>query len=262
VDNLCWQPSQPDADVPEVMLPEGWECVGNTKQPPPAKPQVQLTVTLGDLFQPGRVVNDAVVVRICRRLDVTCAMPLSAAFHPDISGRALFMVDAGFDGYVEVLPATFEPPQPPQYVPTLIFFSQPLFDDLVSNTTRLLPLAELPGLVMATGGGTMLDPNLGAVFFQAADCSRMPAKGIMFSVDKTEPETHRFYTVGGFPTQMTMSTDQSGLGGFINLLPGIRSISGTRAADNLVVATTAVLVRPGFFTYCLLAPLPFPAPAL
>jgi hypothetical protein len=254
VDNLCLLPSPPDADVPEVALPPGWECVGNTRQPPVTKPQVQLTVTVSDLFQPARTINDAVVVRICRRLDVSCASPVSAAFHPDLMGHAQFMVDAGFDGYVEVLPAV----DPPQYAPTLIFFSQPLNDDLVNPSTQLLPLAELPGLVMATGGGTMLDATLGAVFFRAANCSRTPAKEIMFSVDLMAPETHRFYTVGGFPTQMTMWTDPSGLGGFINLPTGIRAITGTRQADGLVVATTAVLVRPGYFTYGLLAPLPFP----
>jgi hypothetical protein len=261
VDNLCWAPTTPDAEVPtdvpiEVPLPPGWECVGNLRTPPPAKPLVQLTITLSDLIHPTTPVADAVVVRICRRLDVDCKSPLSATFHPDLSGRAQFMVDAPFDGYVEVLPAV----DPPLYAPTLLFFNSAVVDDLIYTPTGLLATADLPMLIAATGAGTMADDRYGAILFRAADCSRVPAAEIMFSVDLQVPETHRFYILHGFPSQNTPSTDTSGLGGFINLPMGIRNITATRMADGLQVASTGVLVRPRYFTYSILAPFPLLPP--
>jgi hypothetical protein len=81
----------------------------------------------------------------------------------------------------------------------------------------------------------------------------------MGTIDQMTPETRRFYTVSGLPSQTSTSTDASGYGGFINITPGIRAVSGTRMVDNLFIGTISVLVRPGFFSYSLLAPQPFPA---
>lgn len=250
VDNLC-VPASPDggSDAP-VTLPTGWECVGNNNPVVPVKPQVQLTITVGDLIHPENSVSDAVVMKSCRKLDVACATPIVDRVRPDASGHATFTVEGGFDGYIEVDPAV----SPPIYVPTLIFISIPLADDAMNPATMLVSIADLAALSQSAGG--MVDTKLGAVIYRAANCQRMNAAGIVAKLDSDSPDTKKFFFVGGLPTQTANATDASGLGGFINVPVGVRSLSGTRTTDDLFIGTVSVLVRPGFFSYSLLAPQP------
>ena len=246
VDRVCVP--NPDAGIP---LPPGWECVGTLKPEPARKPQVQVTVTLTDLIHPDNSVSEAVLVRACRKLDVACAMPLGPPFHPETNGQAKFTLDGGFDGYVEVIPAS----QVPVYVPSLIFFGRPVIDDLVYMSTPLVSIRDLPLLVQSTGS-TMIDTKLGGAFFRATDCMQAPASGVIGTLDETAPETRRFFFVNGLPSQSSMATDTTGAGGFINVPTGVRSVRGTRVAEDLYFGTVSVLVRPGVFSYIRLAPQP------
>ncbi len=246
VDNFCVLPDGGAADA----LPAGWECVGNVKPVMPVKPQVQLTITVGDLIHPEVSVTDAVVLRACHKLDVTCAMPIMGNVRPDAAGHATFTVEGGFDGYIEVDPAV----NPPIYVPTLIFISIPLSDDFMNPNTLLVSIADLAALAPQAGG--MIDTKLGAVIYRAANCDRVNASGIVGSLDQDGPDTRRFFIINGLPTQTANVTDASGLGGLINVPVGVRSVSGTRPVDDLFIGTVSVLVRPGFFSYSLLAPQP------
>ena len=246
VDNLCVAPTDAGVDA----APTGWECVGNTMAIPPVKAQVQLTVIVGDLIHPEKSVSDFVVLKACHKLDVMCATPIMDQVRIDASGRATFTVEGGFDGYVEVDPAV----NPPVYVPTLIFISIPLSDDTVNPPTNLVQIADLGPLALQAG--STIDPTLGAILYRAANCNHMAASGIVGALDNPGPDTKRFFFVAGLPTQTANSTDASGLGGFINVPVGVRSVSGTRLADNLYIGTFSVLVRPSFFSYSLLAPQP------
>ena len=244
--------SADSATETETAPRTGWECLGNLT-PPTAmvKPEVQLTLTVGDLIHPEVSVSDAVVLRACRKLDEHCTMPIGSTIHPDAGGHASFTVPDGFDGYIEVNPAI----DPPVYFPALIFISQPVVDDLMYTPTALISISDLPDLAQQTGS-TSMDPRLGAIVFQAADCNRMPASGIEGMLDQVNPETRRFFFVGGLPTQNSKVTDASGIGGFLNVPIGVRSLSGTRPADNLYIGTVFALVRPSAFSYLTLAPNP------
>jgi hypothetical protein len=252
-DNFCVLPTpipMPDAASDTPSLPGDWSCVGNMMPTMPVKTQVQLTVPVNDLIHPEVSVIDSVVMRACRKLDVACAMPISNTIHPDGTGSAVFTVPGGFDGYIEVNPAV----NPPAYIPTLIFVSAPLVDDTTLTRSGLLSTTELPGLALSTGA--TIDPTLGAVFFQAADCNRMPVPGIVGMLDQEGPDTKRFFVVNGLPTQTANATDPSGDGGWVNVPIGVRSVSGTRMADGLFIGTVSVLIRQGTFSYSLLAPQP------
>jgi hypothetical protein len=248
VDRVCVPPS--DAGT-TPMLPPGWECVGTLKPETPRKPQVTVYVSLTDLIRPENSVSDAVLVRACRKLDVGCAMPYGAPIHPEANGQAKFVVDGGFDGYVEVIPAV----NPPVYVPSLVFFGRPVVDDLVYMSTPLVSIRDLPLLVQTTGGG-MIDPTLGGAFFRATDCGQTPASGVTALLDEVGLETRRFYFVNGLPSITSAATDVTGAGGFINVPTGVRSVRGTRAAEDLYFGTVSILVRPGVFSYIRLAPQP------
>jgi hypothetical protein len=253
VDNLCVLPPPLDAAT-EIPVPTGWECVGNPRPQGAVKPQVQLTVRVGDLIHPEVSVSDAVVLRACHKLDVTCAMPIGDAIHPDASGHASFTITTGgtgFDGYIEVNPAV----SPPVYVPTLIFISPPIVDDYVYQLTALLSISDLPALVQQTGSAAM-NPALGALIYRAADCNRVPAAGIAGMLDLPDPTTKAFFVINGLPTTIINGTDASGLGGFINVPKGVRSVIGTRVMDNLYIGTVSALVRPSSFSYMTLAPDP------
>jgi hypothetical protein len=253
IDNLCVLPPTPDAAT-EIPTPTGWECIGNPTPSGAVKPQVQLTVRVGDLIHPEVSVSDAVVLRACHKLDVTCAMPIGDAIHPDATGHASFTITTGgtgFDGYIEVNPAV----KPPVYVPTMIFISPPIVDDYVYQLTALLSIADLPALVQQTGSAAM-NPALGALIYRAADCNRVPAAGISGMLDLPDPTTKAFFVINGLPTTNINETDASGLGGFINVPRGVRSVMGTRLMDNLYIGTVLALVRPSTFTYMTLAPDP------
>ncbi|HVR61862.1 MAG TPA: hypothetical protein VMU50_08175 [Polyangia bacterium] len=248
IDNLCVAPPL-DAGV---EAPTGWECVGNNTPVTPNKPLVQLTVTVGDLIHPEMPVSDFVVLKACHKLDVTCSMPIMDNVRPDAAGHATFTVEGGFDGYVEADPAPTL--KQPVYVPTLIFISLPLVDDTMNPPTLLISIADLAALAPQAGG--TIDSTLGGIIYRAADCTHTPAPGIVAALDHDGPDTKHFFFVHGLPTQTANSTDASGLGGFINVPVGVRSVTGKRAADDQFIATFSVLVRPSFFSYSLLAPQP------
>ncbi|MBV9946300.1 MAG: hypothetical protein JOZ69_05595 [Myxococcales bacterium] len=117
--------------------------------------------------------------------------------------------------------------------------------------TQLLSVDEFPILVSASG--TTLDPTRGHFGANALDCNFGPAAGVSFSADAADVMTRAYYLVHGVPAATPTATDQSGIGGFINLpangparLVTVRATSGAAGAKSM--GSLTVIVRPATVT--------------
>ena len=243
---------QPPADsgTPDAYDPK-WGCLGSVKPPTFPNPKVNVSVPLVDLLTKKPVT--AIDARPCGKTDVACTNPLGATVQPNASGILSFVLDAGFDGYIELKSTNIDGGLP-AYLPSLVFFNPPLSIDTIYIAIPLISPAALTGL--AAQFGNAIDPMLGAPFAEVVDCQGKPADGVSVSMDKADASTRTFYFVNGLPTESTTATDSTGYSGFINAPTGVRTITGTVQATNKRVGTISVLVRPSTLTYTVLSPTP------
>jgi hypothetical protein len=228
-----------------------WGCLGSVVFPPAKKPKVTISLPLYELISKAPVSN--ILVRPCARLDVSCTNPLAAPVAPDAKGIVTFQVDAGFDGYAEILPTVVDGGLP-NYVPSLAFFSPPPSDDTLYAALLLLTPSSLATL--AATAGNAIDPKLGAVFFVAQNCAGKAAEGVSVTTDRTEATTKGFYLIKGLPSETASATDAAGYGGFINLPTGYVRVNATVHDTGKPIGGTSVLVRPSTISYVYLVPSP------
>jgi hypothetical protein len=223
-----------------------WTCVERDPVPRVAEGEtVEVTMELYDPVRPT-VGLARVGVRACARLDVTCATPLAGPVDTDAAGHATLTVPGSFDGYLELKSTSA--------VPAIWFFSpRP-----IRATTYRVPLLSAAGFGdVAKNSGATIDPARGHVFLFALDCDLTFgtfAPGVSFSVEPAEATTRSFYLAGGLPSTTATQTDESGIGGFVNLAPGVVTVRGSIVATKRPSGTASVLVRPGTVTYSAIAP--------
>lgn len=240
----------PDTGIPDAYDPR-WGCLGNVKPPTFPNPKVNVSVPLVDLTSKKPVT--AIDARPCGKTDVACASPLGPTVQPNASGILGFVVDAGFDGYIELKSTNIDGGMP-AHLPSLVFFNPPLSVDTIYIPIPLISPAALAGL--AAQFSNTIDPTLGAPFAEVVDCQGKAADGVGVALDQADASTRTFYFVSGLPTESTMQTDQTGYSGFINTPVGVRTITGTVRGTNKRVGTISVLVRPSTLTYTVLPPTP------
>lgn len=239
------------ADTGADVYDPKWACLGNVKPPTFPNPKVNVSVPLVDLNTKKPVTE--INARPCGKTDVACASPLGPTVQPNASGILSFVIDAGFDGYIELKSSNVDGGLP-AYLPSLVFFNPPLSVDTIYIAIPLISPAALSGL--AAQFGNAIDPTLGAPFAEVVDCQGKPAEGVSVAMDQADASTRTFYFVNGLPTESTTQTDTTGYSGFINAPTGVRTITGTVAATKQRVGTISVLVRPSTLTYTVLPPTP------
>jgi hypothetical protein len=147
-----------------------------------------------------------------------------------------------FDGFVEITS--------PSTVPTLYFVNRELMRDTAENFA-IITRAALAGLAMQ--GNVTLDPALGHVLIRTFNCERQPASGVQLSNDK---EGRPFVFVDGFPVMDRDETTEDGIGGFVNVPLEIVVLQGFIRGHDGPVSNASVIVRPGWFSYGDVEPLP------
>jgi hypothetical protein len=192
----------------------------------------------------------------CAKTDVTCMNPLGPVVQPNAQGILTFTVDAGFDGYIDLKSNVNTDGGPPPYIPSLIFFNPPLADDTIYLTVPLVSPTALT--LLAQQFGNVIDPTLGSPFQATYDCQNKPTAGVSVSIDlKSDAgNTRTFYFVNGLPSESATQTDYTGYSGFINVPPGIRTVTAALADGGVYVGKVSVLVRAGTITYTILPPTP------
>jgi hypothetical protein len=220
-----------------------WGCVSQ-----PAAPRDLVTSPVGAdrLVQSVQIlslVSEQVIpdisVRACSQRDIECTAPLTENLSLDAEGWVDLPLYEGFDGFLEITGETV--------MSTALFYADPLTlgTEVDRTALGLVETALLPALSGATG--TQQDPEFGLVVLRAFDCQGEPAPGVTFSIDKPGAP---WYFVGGLPSSTAVATEAgSGLGGFINVAPGIAVVDAELpGAPAPIARPKSVVVRQGWMT--------------
>lgn len=236
-----FQPVQPDAG-PAPAPDTRWGCLDEAEMPTasPLLPSIDLALTVID------TVTDApppgLSARACSRLDVECANPLTPDVNAAVDGAMHLSVPQRFAGFVEI--------RSPATVPTMYFINQELMRD-TAESFAIISTAALAGL--AARDNVMIEPERGFVLIRTFDCQGEPASGVQLSNDKGgEP----FAFVDGFPVVGRDETSGDGIGGFVNIPAGIVVLQGIVREHGTSLSNASVIVRPGWFSYGDVEPLP------
>lgn len=221
-----------------------WGCLGHVTLPPAASGQFTATIHLRDLITGAPI--PGVSGRVCEKLDVTCQMPLGAEVTAGDSGDLRLPVPGGFAGYVEM--------RAPDKMPGIYFFNPPVDADREVPAVPLLDQNLVAQLAMLNGRD--LSADRGHVLLGGYDCQHMPAQGMRLATDDADATSSDFYVVNNVPKAGAMATDSSGRGGFINLKPGIVTLTASLLADSRKIATVSLYVRAGTITYTSIVPSP------
>jgi hypothetical protein len=219
-----------------------WSCIGALNSPPMVARSTANAARLVQSIQILSLVTGAVprgvTVRACAQRDLECSNPVSASVPLDAQGWADLSLYDGFDGYVEI--------QGPEIVPTILFYQDALSLEARRDTTPL-GVVERQSLPMLTAAiGSQQDPQLGLVYLRAFDCENEPAVGVHYTIDKPSVP---FYFVAGLPSGTRTETENSGLGGFINVPTGIAVVNAELSSGAKPIALPkTLLVRPNWMT--------------
>jgi hypothetical protein len=236
-----------------VCVPDPtWGCLGKVDWTAPdggggggAGGKVTARLVLTDLVTTAPV-TDA-TARVCGKLDPECATPLATDFTSDAQGILAVELDKHFDGFLEIS-------APGKLSPTLYFFYPPVDSDRVVPYCPLVPPSAYNTLAMQLNATLWADR--GAAIALSYDCSGVTAPGLEFGIDQSDEKTLPFFMEKGLPTITAIETDSSGQGGFVNVLPGIRRLTGTLRQTGTHVGTVTVVVRAPFITYTTMVPTP------
>ncbi len=250
-----------DADVGASGPQNNWTCLGKVKIPPPEGATSSVTFNATDTR--GKPVAN-VDVRACPdREDPTCANA-TASTKTDADGNAVITVSlgsGGFNGYFEAVETGDSP--------NLHFVGNPIWLANATHQRVEWRAAELK-LLMDTIG-VSVDPAKGTILFQTQDCNSrsLPtdplapnglAAGVSLSLEPMPAGVSLGYAVPT-PTfhislQATATVAGNGGGGFINVPPGVYTITGKLEKTGERVGSQRVHVRAGAMSLVILAPTP------
>jgi hypothetical protein len=233
------QPVQPDAAPPPETR---WGCldapVATTAAPLMSRIDLALTVVDTVTNAPPA----GLTARACARLDVMCETPLTPEVSPAVDGAMHLSVQQQFDGFVEI--------RSPTTVPTMYFINKSLMRD-TAESFGIISTVALAGL--AAQGNVTLDPMRGHVLIRTFDCQGEPAGGVQLSNDKGGQP---FAFVRGLPLVGEDETTADGLGGFVNVPLDYVVLQGIVREHETSLGDASVTVRPEWFSYGDIEPLP------
>jgi hypothetical protein len=188
-------------------------------------------------------------VSACAPADVTCTSP-SAAGSTDATGTVVLSLPLlplsgaggqGPGGYLQVTSPTI--------VPTLVYWGFPLAESALSLQTYVLTPAEQQSTLQAEG--VTLDANRGQITAQVMDCRLHRAPVVAVTASTSDALTRSLYGSTG-----ATSTDSTGTVTFVNVPPGVTSLTATPLAEGRPSTQVAVDVRPGTITQVTMVPTP------
>jgi hypothetical protein len=254
-----------DAGVDAAVDPR-WSCIGNNPVPTPP-PQITLSVTLTDFFlnMPVRSVR---VIACPNSADPTCALPIQQPQTPDANGVVRFTIDTShgpFTGYVIIDPllsdggvADLDASDDADksviwksfYVPSRVYYINRTSD--TKDQDFLLTFGEAK--VFEDIFTQLAESNRGFIFGTAIDCNGQPAAGVSASLDVTDAGILQFYLQNGAPSLTLTSTDATGTAGFVNVLPGARTVSMRFASTQQPIGSANIYVLASTISYVEVGP--------
>jgi hypothetical protein len=240
-DTLARAELRADASVPPVADPR-WACLGDTTAAGAValRPSVELSLTVVDIA--SNVPPPGLTARACSRLDVSCLSPVATNVSVASDGALHLSVMQGFDGYVELTS--------PSSVPTMFFFNEQVMVNTADAFTIVSPMSLT---ALGASGGVAIDPQLGQLLVRTFDCEGARASGVQIS-NRAGGEVFSF--ADGLPVVGLDVTTADGIGGFVNVRPGLVFLQGIEVGSQRVSGTASVVVRQSWLTYGDVEPLP------
>jgi hypothetical protein len=223
-----------------------WGCLGNVVWPPSSGGgRVTAKLVLSDLVTTAPLTN--ATARVCGKLDPDCATPVTSDLHSDADGILTVDLPKGFDGFLEIN-------EPNMLSPTLYFFYPPLDSDRLAPYVPLVPPSAF--FTLATQTSITIDVLKGAAIAIGYDCQKQTVAGLQYGIDDANETTIPFYMEKGLPSVTASESDISGQGGFVNVTPGVRTLSASVGASGAKVGKVSVIVRKSLITYTTMVPTP------
>ncbi len=186
-----------------------------------------------------------VSARICDKLDFTCASPHGGSQITDTQGELDLQIPGAFFGYIELTLSG--------YKDTLYFFNPPIDHDTSDLTPVNISAPDVhAGLAQRTGATLM--PDRGTLLLESVDCQDQPIAGVSYDTNDKDQYTVPFYSKDGLPDTNATATDSFAFGGYINMQPGIVSVTGRLRDRQRTLGTVSVLIRANTITYGRMAP--------
>jgi hypothetical protein len=242
-DQLRAEPEPLRSSAVTPRLDSKWGCLGDSAPAPSAvalRPTVGLSLGLRD--PATQATPPGARVRACNRFDIDCANPVQQATQPSSDGLVHLTLPQGFAGFLEITS--------PAIIPALSFFNPPLQTDR-QDEFIVVGLATAQGL--AASGNVVIDPEMGLLGVRTMDCQGELSAGVEFSNNIGGVP---FAFVDGLPVIGYSVSSAEGLGGFVNVQPGLVVLQGQEVSSGRVSGTTSMLVRKGWFAYGDLNPAP------
>jgi hypothetical protein len=231
------------ADFVNELSPPGsnqtWGCLSTVEEPvvvpvfSQTVARVVLSVQIVDLST-GQIYPDA-TVQACGLADINCENPVTDALQVDAEGWVDVPLFRDFTGFLEIKSS--------EAVPFLFYLTEPLAQSTVEFPLGIISLASLGPLVQLIG--VELEPGTGVIAVRSFDCTGSPALGVSLS---TENEGVAWYFVDGLPTGMGEATAVDGLGGLVNVKPGLAVVDLLTPSGASINGPQSVVVRPGWLS--------------
>lgn len=259
--------SDDENDSADTSAGADFSCVGSDWLTRSDDTTIEVVATITDLATADPV--EGLTMTECRtRLDQSCS---GTSVQSDAGGIARIQVRSGFNGYLKL-----EGPDVGgiEYVGYLWYFSQPLY-----NTYTFPILAMTPGVLQDSFyGDSERGDDRGEIAVQVTDCTEdtgtttiddeeilnapgIPAAGLTLEVsddDLLDDDSIEFYFSNTIPVGEAYPsdkyTDDSGLGGFLNVQEGPVSFSARSVETDEAVGSDTLLVQAGFLTTARLLP--------
>ena len=245
-DTLDATPNQLESTAAAAPPPERadpkWGCLDQMETPRAValRPTVSFSLHLYD--PTTRATPPQSSVRACNRFDLDCAAPVDGPAEPAQDGLIHLSLPQGFAGFLEVTS--------PAIIPALYFFNPALESD---RQDEFIVVGLDTARALASSGNVALDPELGMIAVRTMDCTGELSGGVQFSNDKGGVP---FAFVDGLPVVGYVVSNGDGIGGFVNVPPGLVVLQGQEAGSSRLSGKASVLVRKGWFAYGDLNPAP------
>lgn len=249
--------SSPDAGDGAVLngdiVDPAWGCLGGarahpTPDPPPAV--VAYDTSFGSFANPAQSPR-LLALSVCWLADMDCASPVQQVMGSLPQPiRMPLELPFGFQGYLRL--------ESPDHAPAEYYLGGPMLGDaLGESSVRGEPIALLDSddlRSLSAAGGPPLDTSLGLLLLRAVDCQGRRAAGVQLSLSAGGVP---WVLVNGLPVfseDPRLSTDASGLVGFVNVPLGNLLIEGHIPATGARFGATALRVRAGSVTMAEIRP--------
>jgi hypothetical protein len=223
-----------------------WDCLETDEEQLPVVPivaqpndRVVYSVQFVDLST-GRVYPDA-QVRACGVADINCEAPVTNTLRVDAQGWVDVPLFRNFAGFLEVTSA--------EALPYLFYLTGPLVASAVEYPIVTVSLTSIGSLVQLLG--VEPEPGTGFMALRAFDCEGNTAPGATVSGTN---EGVPWYFVDGLPTSTATETGPEGLGGFVNMPPGLAVVDLKAPTGASIRGAQSFVVRPNWVSAAYVRP--------